>query len=172
MTGRRGSYAGGVTEPPTTPSRSGGGAYAPFRPHRGAWVALAAAVVTLVVLGGLAVLLPAEGATGWGIADRVLLLLFALAVAAFLLRYAALRAVPTPEGLRVVNLIRTHQLEWAEVLRVGGFSGGAPWVVLELTDTEEVPVMAIQRADGEFGRREAARLSALVAHHTRTVQDE
>ncbi len=172
MTGPRGSYPGGVTERPSTSSRPAGGAYAPFRPHRGAWVALAAAVVTLVVLGGLAVLLPAEGATGWGFADRALLLLFALAVAAFLLRYAALRAVPSPEGLRVVNLLRTHQLQWAQVLRVGALSGGAPWVVLELTDTEEVPVMAIQRADGEFGRREAARLSALVAHHTRTGQDE
>lgn len=153
---------------PSTPSRPGG-AYAPFRPHRGAWVALASAVASLVVLGGLAVVVPGDGARGWSLIDRVLLLTLALAVAAFLARYAALRAVPTPAGLQVVNLVRTHELEWAQVLRVGGLSGGAPWVVLELTDTEEVAVMAIQRADGEFGRREAARLSALVAHHTRTA---
>jgi hypothetical protein len=69
----------------------------------------------------------------------------------------------------VVNLLRTHDLEWAQVLRVG-FSGGAPWVVLELTDTEEVAVMAIQRADGDHGRVEAARLAALVAHHSTAVE--
>lgn len=173
MSRPRPAYPGPVSQSPTpSPGRSPGGAYAPFRPHRGAWVALGAALALLVVLGGLAVLVPGGGVRGWSAVDRVLLLVLALAIAAFLARYAALRAVPTREGLRVVNLVRSHELEWAQVLRVQGLAGGAPWVVLELTDTEELPVMAIQRADGEFGRREAARLSALVAHHTRTATDE
>jgi hypothetical protein len=141
-------------------------AYAVFRPRRGAFVARVAAVGSLVVFAVVAFVVPAGGAVGFGLADRIGTFAFGLAVAAFLWRYARLRAVPTPTGLRVVNLVRTHDLEWAEILRVG-FSGGAPWVVLELTDTEEVSVMAIQRSDGAFAQREAARLAALVAHHGR-----
>lgn len=139
--------------------------YATFRPRRGRAVALVCAVAFVLAFGYLAVAVPAEGTFGWGVWDRVLLVLFALAVAAFLYRYAALRAIPSREGLRVVNLLQRHDLEWAEIASVG-FSGGMPWVVLELTDTEEVAVMAIQRADAEFGRAEARRLSALVVHHT------
>ncbi|NLG21650.1 MAG: PH domain-containing protein [Actinomycetales bacterium] len=76
------------------------------------------------------------------------------------------RAVPDRTGLRVVNLVHSQELEWAQVVRVS-FGGGSPWVVLELSDTEELAVMGIQRADGAFGRAEAARLAALVEHHSR-----
>lgn len=160
-----------MTTPRTAPGRAGGprGPYASFRPRRGALVARVAALACLAAFGALAVLVPAGGQVGWGPVDRVLLAGFGAAVAAFLWRYAVLRAIPSATGLRVVNLVRTHDLEWAQVLRVG-FSGGAPWVVLELTDTEEVAVMAIQRADGDHGRVEAARLAALVAHHSTAVE--
>lgn len=129
-------------------------------------MARVSALSVLAAFGALAVLIPSGGAAGWDTVDRVLLIALGAALAGFLWRYARLRAVPTPAGLRVVNLVRTRDLEWPEILRVG-FSGGAPWVVLELTDTDELPVMAIQRADGAFARAEAARLSALVEHHAR-----
>ena len=93
-------------------------------------------------------------------------ILIGVVLALFLVRYALIRAEPSPSGLRVVNIVRSHDLEWAQVVRVG-FSGGAPWAVLELTDTEEVAVMAIQRADGQRAQREAARLAALIEHHSR-----
>jgi hypothetical protein len=38
-------------------------------------------------------------------------------------------------------------------------------VTLELDDTDEVAVMAIQRADGDHARAEARRLAAIVARH-------
>lgn len=153
--------------PAPSASRSDGrrDPYAPFRPRRGRLVALVCAIAFVLAFGYLAVVIPGEGTFGWGAWDRVLLVLFALAVAAFLYRYAALRAIPSRDGLQVVNLLHRHDLEWAQIASVG-FSGGMPWVVLELTDTEEVAVMAIQRADGGLGRAEARRLSALVAHHT------
>ena len=147
-----------------------GDPYAPFRPRRGALVARVTAVVSLAAFVILAVVIPSGGQFGWRLVDRVLLIALGVLVAGCLWRYAVLRAVPSRTGLRVVNLVRSHDLEWAQILRVG-FSGGAPWVVLELTDTEEVAVMAIQRADGAFARGEAARLAALVEHHTRTVPD-
>ena len=50
---------------------------------------------------------------------------------------------------------------WREVTDVR-FGGGEPWVTIELDDTDTLAVMAIQKADGAFGRTEASRLAALV----------
>lgn len=136
--------------------------YATFRPRRGALVARASAVAMVLVFLGLAVLAPG----GWSSADRVLTVAFAVLVAAGLWRFGMVRAQPSPAGLRVVNLVQARQLEWAQIVRVNSFSGGSPWVMLELDDTEELAVMGIQRADGEFARAEAARLAALVQHHS------
>lgn len=136
--------------------------YAVFRPRRGALVARLSAAAVLTVFGGLAVIAPG----GWALADRVLVGLFAVAVAAGLWRFGMVRAMPTSAGLTVVNLVYRRELEWAEILRVS-FSGGTPWAMLELTDTEELAVMGIQRADGAWARAEASRLAALVEHHSR-----
>ncbi|WP_122261066.1 PH domain-containing protein [Ornithinimicrobium cerasi] len=149
---------------PTTSRRP----YDTFRPVTGAWVARAMALASAVVFVLVAALSPMPLGTDptMSLVSRVAIALIGLVGAAFLWRYAVIRAEPSTEGLRVVNLVRTHDLAWEQIVRVG-FSGGDPWAVLELTDTEEVAVMAIQRADGERARREAARLAALVQHHHR-----
>lgn len=148
---------------PPTPRRS---PYDTFRPVRGAWVARVTAVASVVVFGLVAVYspMPLDSTPALHVVNRVGVALIGVAGAAFLWRYAVIRAVPSTTGLRVVNLFGSRDLEWAEILQVG-FSGGAPWAVLELTDTEEVAVMAIQRADGDRARAEAARLAALIEHH-------
>src|SRR5690606_11147346 len=110
----------------------------------------------------------------WALANRVLVTLFAVLVAAGLWRFGMVRAVPTSQGLRVINLIYSRELEWAEILRVG-LAGSPPRAMLgprdtadpAVSDTEELAVMGIQRADGAFARAEAARLAALVEHHSR-----
>ena len=101
---------------------------------------------------------------GWGVLDRLMLVSGGVAVAAFLWRFAAIQAVPSTQGLVIRNLVTTRKLEWAQIIRVQ-FGGGAPWVSVDLDDTDIVAVMAIQKADGAFGRAEAARLSALVQVH-------
>jgi hypothetical protein len=53
---------------------------------------------------------------------------------------------------------------WDEIVEVR-FPDGAPWVSLELSDTDELAVMAIQRADGDDAKAQARRLAALVAQH-------
>lgn len=152
---------------PSTPRR----AYDTFRPVTGAWVARGCAAASVVVFLVVAVAGPAapDVTPAVELLNRVGVALIGVAIAAFLWRYGVIRAVPSPRGLRVVNLVRTYDLDWAQIVRVG-FGGGAPWAVLELTDTEEVAVMAIQRADGERARREASRLAALVEHHTRVAE--
>ena len=59
------------------------------------------------------------------------------------------------------NLVVTRTVAWAQVIDVE-FGGGAPWVTLELDDTDTVAVMAIQRADGATAMTEAQRLAGLV----------
>lgn len=143
-------------------------AYAPFRPVVGAWVARGMAVASLVVfaLVGLFAPMPLGSSPEVHALNQVAIALIGVVGAAFLWRYARLRAEPSPSGLRIVNLFTSRDLEWAQIVRVG-FSGGAPWAVLELSDTEQLSVMAIQRADGERAQREASRLAALIEHHQR-----
>jgi PH (Pleckstrin Homology) domain-containing protein len=84
-----------------------------------------------------------------------------------LLLFARLRATPGPDGLVVRNVVVVTKLEWAQIVAVR-FGGGDPWATLDLADGDVLPVMAIQRADGERGVAEARRLATLVAAHTAT----
>jgi uncharacterized protein (DUF697 family) len=106
---------------------------------------------------------------GWGVVDRLGLIGCGLAVAAVMLRFASIRAVPSTEGIVIRNLFTTRTFAWAQIIRVQ-FGGGAPWVSLDLDDTDTVAIMAIQKADGPFGRAEASRLSALVQVHSNAPQ--
>jgi hypothetical protein len=134
----------------------------PFRSRRGRLVATVMAVLSLVVFAVVAVLLPASsGLTTWQPADRMLVLAIGVLIALVCWRYATIRAVPTRDGLVVRNLVVTRTVSWAEVIDVE-FGGGAPWVTLELDDTDTLAVMAIQRADGTTAMAEAQRLAGLV----------
>ena len=137
-------------------------AFAVFRPRRGRQVAYGFAAVTLVLFAVIAVLLPGpdEGGT-WRTGDKIFFVGVGVAIALMLWRFASIRAVPTRDGLTVRNLFTTRTLSWQEVLDVR-FAGGDPWVSLALSDTDTLAVMAIQKADAEYGRAEAGRLAALV----------
>jgi hypothetical protein len=135
---------------------------APFRPRRGrilplVMAGIAVAVCTVVAIG--------MGAAGeWQVGDQLALVGLGLGLAAFLGRYASIKAVPDGQGLTVRNLMLTRTVSWDEILEVR-FPDGAPWVTLELDDTDELAVMAIQRADGRLGRDEALRLARIVDRH-------
>jgi hypothetical protein len=138
---------------------------APFRPRRGrilplVMAGIAVAVCTVVAIG--------MGAAGeWQVGDQLALVGLGLGLAAFLGRYASIKAVPDGVGLTVRNLMLTRTVSWDEILEVR-FPDGAPWVTLELDDTDEVAVMAIQRADGQLAREEALRLARIVDRHWRS----
>ena len=120
------------------------------------------AALSVVVFGLIAVLLPSPESGGqWTIGDRVFFMGVGLSIAALLWRYATIRAIPTREDLTVRNLFTTRTVSWQSVVDVR-FSGGDPWVTLELDDTDTLAVMAVQKADGAYGRSEASRLAALV----------
>ncbi len=136
--------------------------FAPFRPRRGKAVPLAMAAAALIVCAVVAVGMGSAG--GWRLGDQLALVGFGVALAAFLLRYASIRAVPDGDGLTVRNLVVTRRVEWNEIVEVR-FPEGAPWASMELDDTDELAVMAIQRADGDRARSEARRLAGLVAQY-------
>ena len=147
--------------------------YAVFRPRRGRGVAMVMAALSVLTFTIGAFSLPGLDPLfgGWGLLDRLVMVLSGLAIAGFLWRYAAIQATPSTGGLVIRNLFMTRRLEWTQIVRVQ-FGGGAPWVTLDLDDTDTVAVMAIQKADGAAGRADAARLSALVQVHSGTPRPE
>jgi MFS family permease len=155
-------HRAGAREPGQEPGNGEQGAFAPFRPRRGRAVSAGFAALSVIVFGLIAVLLPGPGAGGaWRLGDRIFFAAVGLSIAALLWRYATIRATPTRESLTVRNLFTTRTVSWQSVVDVR-FSGGDPWVSLELDDTDTLAVMAVQKADGAYGRAEASRLAALV----------
>jgi hypothetical protein len=121
-------------------------------------------VGTVLLVGSvvLAVALPEEG--GWGMGSRsgiVLTGVFALCV---LLVLGRPKVVADERGVTVVNLIRVHHLEWAQIVRVY-LRQGDPWVFLDLSDGETLAAMGIQTSNGRDGAiRAATELRDLVDH--------
>lgn len=125
-------------------------------------MAMGMASAIFLLFLAIAILLPDPSRGGeWTVGDRIMLVLFGTAMAAMLWRWASIRALVTAEGLVIRNLMLTRNVGWEQIEHVR-FPDGDPWVSLDLHDTDTVAVMAIQRADGDFGRQEAVRLATLV----------
>lgn len=146
-------------QPPAGVSRDD--PYAPFRPRWGHRVPRTLSIIVLVLSAIGAATIPGAD---WTILDRLFFFGLGAAMAALLWRYARIEARPSRSGLVVRNLFITRDLVWEQILRMQ-FGGGAPWVSLDLSDTDTVAVMAIQKADGEHGRVQARRLAALLEYH-------
>lgn len=132
-----------------------------FRPRRGRWAAIAGAAAFFTVMVVVALAIPAEGPVRFSTVDRVLSLGVGLLVALVLSTLARLKVDADDRGLRVVNLLRSRRLEWAEVVTVR-LSRDDPWAMLDLSDGTSLPAMAIQAADGERARTAALQLALLV----------
>ncbi|MGL4173388.1 MAG: PH domain-containing protein [Actinomycetota bacterium] len=114
----------------------------------------------VVLFGTLTVLLPGAGIRGWDAIDSALFAAFGAGMTWLLWRYATVRAIPTTAHLSVRNLLVTRQVRWLDITAVR-FADGDPWVTLLMQDGDDVPVMAIQRADRESATQEVSRLVAL-----------
>lgn len=125
-------------------------------------MAIVMAVLSVVLFTVLALLVAGPDAGGdWVVADRIMMAVLGLSLAAVLWRWAIIAAVPDDRGLSIHNLIGRRHIAWEEIADVT-FNEGDPWASLHLKDTETVAVMAIQRADGDSARVEAQRLADLV----------
>ena len=131
-----------------------------WRPRRGRLVTHSFAVIVLVVVVTLAVVVPYT----WHLPDRLGIVAVGAAVSWVLYMLGRVRLVAEPEGLTVVNVFRTSELEWAEVLGAA-LNDGDPWVMLDLDDGETLPAMGIQASDGDRAVTAVAQLRALITVH-------
>jgi hypothetical protein len=120
-------------------------------------------VLTRVVLLGLAVLslgffctIAVLGPDDWHRHDRVGLGACGLVFALVLAVLARPVAKADPQGLTVVNFVRSCRLDWAEILGVN-LRRGDPWVLLDLSDGSTLAVVAIQPGSGLRQAVQAAR---------------
>ncbi|GAB2483866.1 PH domain-containing protein [Promicromonospora xylanilytica] len=143
-----------------TGSSDAGGGGNRFRTFRGRFGTPTAYGLALLVAGGCTFV--ALAATTADAANRVGIIVFGLLGAVVAWRFGAVRALPDPTGLTVVNYAKSRRLAWAEIVTVR-FGPNDPWVHLDLADGDVLAVMGIQRADGEHGMAEARRLVALVS---------
>jgi hypothetical protein len=122
-------------------------------------VVVAGVVFVLFVLG--AVLLPA-GSTGarFGRGDQWALVGIGVLAAAGVLRIGRVAVQADATGLRVRNVLGSHEVPW-DVVRGVSFEDGSPWASLDLLDDEAVALMAVQAADGERAVQVVRALRAL-----------
>jgi hypothetical protein len=132
-------------------------ATATWRPRRARVIPYVLAVVVVAGMVVLAVAMPPN----WALGDRIGLVVIGLIIAWVLHVLARSRVTADDRGLTVVNGLRTHRLEWAEVLGVS-MGEGAPWPTLDVADGSVIPVMGIQSSDGDRARRAVAELAAMV----------
>ncbi|MEX5720353.1 PH domain-containing protein [Geodermatophilus maliterrae] len=127
--------------------------------------ALVAAVV-VAVMAVVAALLPSSstGVVAFGLADQVAVLGLGLFVGAGILLLGRARLDADAAGVRVRNVLGRHELPW-DVVRSVRFDRSARWASLELTNGDEVAVVAVQAADGERAADAVEGLRALLAAH-------
>jgi Bacterial PH domain len=97
--------------------------------------------------------------------DRVAFLVCAVVATYAIHRLADVRAVATTDGLTVINVARSRQLEWVEIIGVR-LAPGDPWLQLDITDGTTLAVMAVQAADGARARAMALEVAAAVAAYS------
>jgi len=141
-----------------------------FRPRRARVVVYVAAAAVLVVLVGMAVLLPSGGQQGWGLGSRLSVVAFALVVVWFLHRLANVRVVADDDGVEVVNILTRRRLEWAEVVGVR-LSRDDAWLMLDVSDGTSLAAMGVQRSEGDRAQRQAREFARLVTERSPTNGD-
>lgn len=138
--------------------------WAPFRPRRARKVAYVLAIMVVVAIAALFFFVRPNAGTEITAADYMIVILFGAFLLGVLWRQESVSAIPDQDGLVVRNLLSTRRVDWAEIVSVR-FSPDRPWARLDLTDGDELSVMAIQAADGPRARGEAQRLATLVERY-------
>ncbi|SRR6266567_3380211 len=137
-----------------------------WRPHRTRTIIYTVAAILAGSMTAIAATLPSDGGEPWPLPDRIAFACIGFAGAIVLMVLARPKAVASADGLTVVNMLRTHRLEWAQIVTVN-LRSGDPWVLLDLDDGSTLSVMGIQPADGLTAARSAvAELRALVDYYS------
>ncbi len=125
-----------------------------WRPSRTRAIIFAVAVLMASSMSLVAALLPSDGGAPWPLADRIAFGAVGFAAAAVLCVLARPKVIADRTGLTVVNMLRTHRLEWPQIVRVN-LRPGDPWVLLDLDSGDTLPAMGIQPSNGPGAARQA-----------------
>lgn len=128
-----------------------------WRPRKGRLVPHVLAAVSFAAAGVIALIVPTFQA-----ADRVALIVLAAAVATGLYFFGRCELRAGPAGLIVVNVLRSTELDWAEIIDAR-MEPGEPWPILDLADGTTIAAMGIQSTDGERARQAVRELRAMIA---------
>lgn len=109
----------------------------------------AAVVLVALVLTGAFLKTPdPTGTVPFGTADQIAMVCLGVVLGAGILLLGRPRVDADAAGVRVRNILGTHQLVWAQV-RAVRFDRSSPWASLLLTSGEELAVLAVQAVDRE-----------------------
>ncbi|MBB4704820.1 PH domain-containing protein [Sphaerisporangium siamense] len=128
-----------------------------WRPRRARVIAYTAAAVMVVGAIVLAVVLPPP----FRLPDKIGVVVFGGLVAFILHLLGRLRVEADERGVTVVNAVRVHRYEWAEVLGVT-LPEGEPWPKLDLADGSSVGAMGIQGTERTRSHKAVAELRSLI----------
>ena len=135
----------------------------PVRLRRVAALIAAIVTVTFVVIAVLLGNTSSEGVS-FGVGDQIAMVLLGLFVAGGILLIARPSLVADERGLRVRNILVSHDVPW-EVVRAVSFTDGSPWATLELADDDQLALLAVQATDGERSVAAVRALRVLQARH-------
>jgi len=122
--------------------------------------------VLVVAMTVVAVLLKSSttGVVSFHTSDQVAMVGLGLALGAGVLLVGRSRVDADAGGLRVRNVVISHEVPWSAV-RAVRFDEHSPWATLLLSNDDELAVSAVQAADGERALVAVRGLRALLADH-------
>jgi hypothetical protein len=125
---------------------------------------LAVAVLAVMVVVGILLKSSSTGVVTFRTSDQVAMIGLGVVLAAGILLLARPRVDADDAGVRVRNILGSHDLPWAAVRSVR-FDRTSSWASLLLVTGEEIALLAVQSADGERAVAAVEGLRALLAAH-------
>jgi Bacterial PH domain len=123
---------------------------------------VAAVVLVVTVVVGALLKSSSTGVVSFHTSDQVAMIVLGVLLAAGILLLGRPRVDADDSGVRVRNILGSHDLPWAAVRSVR-FDRSSPWATLLLVTGEEVAVLAVQAADRERAVAAVEGLRALLA---------
>lgn len=136
-----------------------------WRPFGARLAAVCGAVGLTVVVTFLWLMLSDEVQGKFTVFQRLTLIGVLVVILALLNGIFRTSAVADEQGLTVTNGYKVRRFEWAQILRVS-LHRNRPWALLDLSDGNALPVMAIQVSDGRRAQLAARELAVLVSRRS------
>jgi hypothetical protein len=123
---------------------------------------VAATVLAVMVIVAILLKSSSTGVVSFQTSDQVAMIGLGLLIAVGILLLGRPRVDADDAGVRVRNILGSHDLPWSAVRSVR-FDRKSSWATLLLVTGEEVAVLAVQSADGERAVAATEGLRALLA---------